>query len=248
MMRKPLVMGNWKSYGSMSFAKNLCESIKDINIDKTEVVLFVPYPYLSLISTILGTKGISYGAQNVSAYSEGAYTGEVHAKMLTDMGCQYVLVGHSERRSLFAENNEVVSQKVNQALNAGLSVVLCVGETQKEREGGLAETVVTEQLLSVLKNIKDKELNKLSVAYEPVWAIGTGLAATTSDVQSMHAHIRNVLENHNPRLAKTVRIVYGGSVKPQNASELFQLDAVDGGLIGGASLDADAFVEIVNMA
>ncbi|MCF6775542.1 triose-phosphate isomerase [Thiotrichales bacterium 19X7-9] len=247
-MCKPLVMGNWKSYGSLAFAKNLCESIQNINTEKVDVILFVPYPYLNFVSTILDAKGIGYGAQNVSAYSEGAYTGEVHSQMLADLGINHVLIGHSERRSLFAEDNLTVSKKVKLALDAGLSVVLCVGESKDQRESNQQTEIVKIQLQSVLRDIKDDQLQRLTIAYEPVWAIGTGLAATANDVLEMHRFIRQTLQNHNQKLAKMIRIVYGGSVKPQNASELFQLENVDGGLIGGASLDADKFVQIVNMA
>lgn len=247
-MRKPLVMGNWKSYGSFAFAKNLCDSINEVNLEKTDIILFVPYPYLNFVSTTLGAKGIDYGAQNVSAYNEGAYTGEVNCHMLSDLGINYVLIGHSERRNLFAEDNAIVAKKVKLALDEGLSVIVCVGESKKQRENNQQFQVVGEQLQSVISSLKDSQLARVTIAYEPVWAIGTGLAATTKDVEAMHNFIRQTLENHNRKLAKVIRIVYGGSVKPQNASELFQLANVDGGLIGGASLDADMFVKIVNMA
>lgn len=248
-MAQALVMANWKSYGSLAFAKNLCESILQADINKdTEVVLFVPYPYLSFVSSLVKSKNIKLGAQNVSAYLEGAYTGEVHSQMLADIGCDYVLVGHSERRALFSETDEIIEKKIHLALEAQLSVVLCVGETYKQRENNQAYQVVERQLLNAIKNIKDKNLKRFSIAYEPVWAIGTGLAATTEDVNKMHQFIRKVLKNHKAALAKQIRIVYGGSVKPQNAHDLFRLDDVDGGLIGGASLDADSFVKIVNMA
>ncbi|MCF6768079.1 triose-phosphate isomerase [Thiotrichales bacterium 19S11-10] len=247
-MRKPLVMGNWKSFGSLAFSKNLCESLSQVQTDKVEVVLFIPYPFLNYTLPLVLAKGIALGAQNVSAYNEGAYTGEVSASMLSNIGCQYVLIGHSERRSLFNEDDDMIRQKVKCALESNLSIVLCVGETKKERLNHEHESVVEKQILSAISNLNDKELEKIVIAYEPVWAIGTGLAATEKDVDSMHRFIRSVIEKISQPLAKQLRIVYGGSVKPNNASGLFGLLDVDGGLIGGASLDANSFEEIIKMA
>lgn len=247
-MRQPMVMGNWKSNGSFSFAKDLIESINVSDKDNVEVVLFVPFVYLNFVLPLAKARGFSVGGQNVSQYDEGAFTGEITAAMLKDVGCDYVLVGHSERRSLFAETDEMLLEKTKKALNKGLKVVLCVGETKKERQNNEHKSVVKKQVEAIYQHLNEQELQNVSIAYEPVWAIGTGLVATVEDVKEMHGFIRNVIENKDKKLANSTQIVYGGSVKPENAKSLFQLTDVDGGLIGGASLKADAFKELIQMA
>ncbi|MDA7742022.1 triose-phosphate isomerase [Francisellaceae bacterium] len=247
-MRKPLVMGNWKMNASFAEAKTLCETVKLGVVSGVEVAVFPPAPYLSFALGVAGGSGLGVGAQNLSEYKEGAYTGEVSASMLKDLGCQYALIGHSERRAIFGETDVMVLGKIKQAVAEGLTIVLCVGETLEDRKGGRLNAVIKKQVADVLAELSEKEVAGLVIAYEPVWAIGTGLAATPDQVQEAHALIRETVGNFNSGLAKKTRIVYGGSLKSANAKEIFSLADVDGGLIGGASLIGDEFVKIIRLA
>ena len=211
-----------------------------------EVCLFPPYPFLAAVERICRESTVAVGGQDVSAHPEGAFTGQVSAGMLLQTGCSWTLVGHSERRHGLGESDTLLNTKVKTALEAGLSVMLCVGETLEEHRGGRSEAVVSTQVSAGLAGVERDHLDRLSIAYEPVWAIGTGLTASPEDAQSMHQRIRADLGNqYDGGSAAAVRIVYGGSVKPHNASAILAQPDVDGGLIGGASLDAEGFLDII---
>lgn len=213
-----------------------------------EVVVCAPYPYLAQLQASLSGSLVAWGAQSVSEYAEGAYTGEVSASMLGDFGCRYVLVGHSERRSLFGESDAAVAAKFAAAQNAGLLPVLCVGETLAEREAGNTFAVVSRQLAAVVDRVGIQAMSSALLAYEPVWAIGTGVTASPAQAQEVHAAIRAQLARLDAGVAGGMRILYGGSVKPGNAEELFAQVDIDGGLIGGAALVADDFLAICQAA
>jgi triosephosphate isomerase len=248
-MRRKLVAGNWKMHGGLQQNAALLAALKVAEPSlRCEVAVFPPFPYLAQMGAVLGETGLRWGAQTVSEHDAGAFTGEVAAAMLRDFGCHYVLAGHSERRSLFGEGDAVVAGKVEAALRAGLVPVLCVGETLAERESGLTMEVVARQLDVVVDRIGVEALAKVVVAYEPVWAIGTGVTATPAQAQEVHAAIRARVAACDSEVAGGLRILYGGSVKPQNAVELFAQADIDGGLIGGASLVADDFLAICQAA
>ncbi|WP_434513320.1 triose-phosphate isomerase [Dechloromonas sp. ARDL1] len=248
-MRKKLVAGNWKMHGSLQNNAALLERVKAGVVDLAcEVAVCPPYPYLAQAQSLLAGSAVSWGAQSLSEHPAGAYTAEVSAAMLLDFGCRYVLVGHSERRTLFGETDEVVAAKFAAAQQASLIPVLCVGETLAEREAGLTASVVSRQLSAVLDVRGVAALASAVVAYEPVWAIGTGVTATPGQAQAVHAAIRRQVAALDASVANGLRILYGGSVKPQSAAELFGQADVDGGLIGGAALVADDFLAICRAA
>ena len=209
-----------------------------------DLAVFPPFPYLSLTESVLSGSHIQWGGQTMNPNAQGAHTGETSGSMLVDMGCQFVLVGHSERRSIYAESDEDVAQRFKAALDAGLKPVLCVGETLQEREQNLTEAVVARQLDAVIDSVGIDVFSNAVVAYEPVWAIGTGLTATPEQAQSVHAFIRDKISALNAIIATQLRILYGGSVKGSNAAELFAQTDIDGGLVGGASLTAEDFLAI----
>ncbi|WP_303291069.1 triose-phosphate isomerase [Marinobacter sp. SS5-14b] len=244
-MRRKIVAGNWKMNGSKDLVQQLVGVICDHagSLDAgAEVVIIPPAPYIPLVQQRADGK-LAIGVQNVSQWQSGAYTGEVSAEMARDLGCWYVLVGHSERRQLFGESDEVVARKIGRVLESGLTAVLCVGETLDQRDAGEAEQVVAAQIQKGLASVTGEQWSKVVVAYEPVWAIGTGKTATADDAQAMHAAIRKVLEGMNAP-AEEISVLYGGSVKADNAAALFSEPDIDGGLIGGASLKADEFISI----
>lgn len=248
-MRRKLVAGNWKMHGGLQQNAALLGSLKGAEPRlRCDVAVFPPFPYLADVSLALGGTTLRWGAQTVSEHDAGAFTGEVAAAMLRDFGCYYVLVGHSERRSLFGEGDAVVAGKFAAASRAGLVPVLCVGESLAERESGLTMDVVSRQLDAVIERVGVGALAEAVIAYEPVWAIGTGITATPAQAQEVHAAIRARVAVRDPRVADGLRILYGGSVKPQNAVELFAQADIDGGLIGGASLVADDFLAICQAA
>ena len=212
-----------------------------------DVAVFPPNVYLSKAAEIAGEK-IMFGAQTLSSHDKGAFTGEVSAEMLVDLGCEMVLVGHSERRSLFSESNQDVANKFKKAINAGLTPVLCCGETLAERKAGITELVVAKQLKTVIDAVGIECFKKAVVAYEPVWAIGTGMSATAQQAQNVHEFIRSLLAQNDDTIAPLVPILYGGSVKGSNAKELFSMKDIDGGLIGGASLTSKDFLAIFQQA
>lgn len=248
-MRRKLVAGNWKMHGSKAANAALLAELRSGEADlRCDVVLCPPFPFLSQVEQALHSSVIALGAQNLSEHALGAYTGEVSASMLLDCGCRYVLIGHSERRSLFAESDDVVAAKFVAAQAAGLIPVLCVGETLAERESGQTDSVVARQLQVVLDRAGVQSLNNAVLAYEPVWAIGTGKTASPQQAQAVHAAMRSQVSGGDPSVAAALRILYGGSVKPANAQELFDQPDIDGGLIGGASLVAEDFLAICRAA
>jgi len=249
MSRQKLIMGNWKMNGDKTTLHALIQHIKAIKpYPKSDVVVFPPYVYLEKAIWELRNAEIHVGAQNVSQYDNGAYTGEVSASMLMDIGCKYVLLGHSERRHLMGETDEMICHKFIKAVQAGLKPVLCVGETQEEHLAHRTEQIVLAQLESVLNLRAVAEyLPQMVIAYEPVWAIGTGLTATPLEAQKVHLMLREALREKNKALADTVPIIYGGSVKANNAKHLFEMPDIDGALIGGASLNGEEFHAICHM-
>lgn len=245
-MRRKLVVGNWKMVGLLARNKALLEGVlagvRDLR--NADCAVCVPYPYLAQAQSLLQGGNVAWGAQNMSQHAEGAYTGEVSAAMLVDFACKYVILGHSERRSLYQETDEMIAAKFEAALAAGLQPILCVGETLAERESGVTEQIVARQLDAVLNRSGVKALTKAVVAYEPVWAIGTGKTASPEQAQAVHEFIRQRIAKLDGQVAQGLCILYGGSVKAANAVELFSMPDIDGGLIGGASLVADDFVAI----
>lgn len=248
--RKPLVIGNWKMHGTQASNSALMQALLQgtRNIVHTQMAVCAPFPYLASCREQLQGTAIQWGAQNVSDHAQGAYTGEVAAAMLADFGCHYVLVGHSERRTLLGEMDDQVVAKIRQALACGITPVLCVGETLAERERDATKLVVARQLHAALDHLEPVQLQQLVVAYEPVWAIGTGKTATPEQAQAVHAFIRQQWAERLPTHAGELRVLYGGSVKADNAALLFAQPDVDGGLVGGAALDPEQFCAIINAA
>ena len=247
-MRKPLVAGNWKMNGSrdsaLRLAQDLVQGLDAATLVRAEVLVCPPFVYLPEAARALKGSGLLLGAQDLCAEDNGAYTGEVSGPMLRDYECAYVIVGHSERRSLYGESDVLVARKFMAAQKAGLTPILCVGETLAEREAGSTPAVVTRQLKAVLDAAGIAAFAQAVVAYEPVWAIGTGRTAKSDQAQEVHALIRGVLAAQDAKIAAAVRLLYGGSVKASNAAELFHMPDIDGGLVGGASLDAREFLAI----
>ncbi|MEO7495588.1 MAG: triose-phosphate isomerase [Massilia sp.] len=248
-MRRKLVVGNWKMNGSLASNAALLSGIAaGLNGAAASCAVCAPAPYLAQCQAALAGGPIGWGAQDVSAQACGAYTGEVAAAMLADFGCAYAIVGHSERRACHAESNELVAKKTVAALAAGITPIVCVGETLAEREAGQTFAVVGAQLDAVLALLDGAALARIVVAYEPVWAIGTGKTATPAMAQEVHAQLRAQLCQKDAAAGNTVRILYGGSMKPDNAVELLAQPDIDGGLIGGAALKAADFLAIVHAA
>lgn len=245
-MRTKLVAGNWKMHGNLAANQSLIQALKAGLSPKSGVdaAVCVPFPYLQSVAELLRGATLGLGAQNLSEHESGAYTGEVSAAMLQDFGCRYVIVGHSERRALYGETDAQVARKFVAAQRGALLPILCVGETLAEREGGITESVVARQLDAVIELAGVAALTKAVVAYEPVWAIGTGRTATPEQAQAVHAFIRARIGERDAAIARDLRVLYGGSVKASNAKELFAMPDVDGGLIGGASLVAADFLAI----
>lgn len=245
MSRIKLVAGNWKMHGSLGSNLALLTAVRGgAAALKGQMAVCVPYPYLAQAQAVLAGSNVAWGAQDVSEHAQGAYTGEVSAGMLNDFGCRYVIVGHSERRSYYGDTDVVVAAKFAAALKAGLTPILCVGETLAEREAGITAEVVTRQMDAIMSASGVAALGGAVVAYEPVWAIGTGKTATPAQAQEVHAMIRDRVARDDKAVAGVLQILYGGSVKPANARELFGQPDIDGGLIGGASLVADDFLGI----
>lgn len=245
-MRARLVAGNWKMHGDLAGNARRLDALKAglKPVEGTTYAVCVPYPYLHQAAAVLSGSPIAWGAQNVSEHDAGAYTGEVSAAMLREFGCRYAIVGHSERRSLYGESDQRVAAKFAAARRAGLTPIFCVGETLGERERGETERVVERQLEPVLSGAGVAAVADAVLAYEPVWAIGTGRTATPQQAQEVHAFIRGLIARRDRAAAARVTMLYGGSVKAANARELFAMPDIDGGLIGGASLIADEFVAI----
>lgn len=245
-MRARSVVGNWKMHGSLAANQRLLEAVRDGAAEAAgvECAVCVPFPYLAQAAGVLAGSLVAWGAQTLSEHDTGAYTGEVSGSMLRDFGCRYVIVGHSERRALYGERDGQVAAKFMSAQRAGLKPILCVGETLQEREQGETEAVVGRQLQAVIAEAGVAALADALLAYEPVWAIGTGRTASPQQAQAVHEFMRGQIAARDAAIAADVGILYGGSVKPGNAVELFAMPDVDGGLIGGASLVAEDFIAI----
>ncbi|WP_286240134.1 triose-phosphate isomerase [Neptuniibacter halophilus] len=249
-MRKALVAGNWKMNGDTDFINELVNSLVNSSAASVnaDVLLCPPAVYLAQVSSLTAESAIQLGAQNVSEQANGAFTGEISLAMLQDLGCEYVILGHSERRSLYGENDQLVAEKFVAAVAAGVKPILCVGETLEEREQGETMQVVARQLNAVIEAAGIDKFADAVIAYEPVWAIGTGKTATPEQAQEVHAEIRQILAQNSVEIADKLRILYGGSVNAANAAELFANEDVDGGLVGGASLKANDFIAICQAA
>ena len=245
-MRQKLVAGNWKMHGGLKSNQSLLQEVVAgvASLPDVSVAVFVPYPYLAQAQSMLTGTRVAWGAQNLSEKPQGAYTGEVSAAMLADFACTCVLVGHSERRTIYGESDAVVAEKFAAAIASGLLPVLCVGETLQQREAGETTRVVAAQIDAVLARVGVGAFAGSVVAYEPVWAIGTGKTASAEQAQEVHALIRGQIARADAAVANGLTILYGGSVKPSNATELFGMPDIDGGLIGGASLVATDFLAI----
>ncbi len=245
-MRKKLVAGNWKMFGSIADNAALLDAVRKGAPDgsKVEAAVCVPYPFLAQAQQALTGSTVAWGAQNLSEFAKGAYTGEVAGGMLRDFACKYVIIGHSERRTLYGEDSALVARKARAALDAGLVPIVCVGETLEEREADVTERVVGEQLDAVTSALGAEDFGRVVVAYEPVWAIGTGRTATPEQAQAVHAFIRARVAKLDAKVAANLLILYGGSMKPNNAVSLLGMADIDGGLIGGAALVANDFLAI----
>jgi triosephosphate isomerase len=246
MGRRKLIVGNWKMHGSRAANAALLEGVLQARPFACDVAVCPPFPYLADVASTLAGSDLRWGAQDCSPHAQGAYTGEVSATMLAEFGCRYVIVGHSERRTLHAEGDQAVADKAKAALARGLTPIVCVGETLEQREDGQTEAVVKRQL-SVAIHTLAHCVSEMVVAYEPVWAIGTGLTATPEQAQAVHALLRGQLRAATAH-ADAMKVLYGGSVKPENAGSLFAQPDIDGGLIGGAALKAADFVAICRAA
>ena len=249
--RTPLIAGNWKMHGSLASCEALAAALTGGigDTSKASMLLCPPPVYLQTVARCLAGVPIHLGAQNLAAFADsGAYTGEVSGRMLKDLGCDFVIVGHSERRALFGEDDDTVAAKFSAAQAQGLTPILCVGELLEDREAGRTEEVVGRQMESVLSAVGVKAFADAVVAYEPVWAIGTGHTATPQQAQEVHGFIRGLIAGQDDIIAAELRILYGGSVKGSNARELLAMDDIDGGLVGGASLDAQDFLAIFEAA
>ncbi|WP_081978191.1 triose-phosphate isomerase [Methylotenera sp. N17] len=245
-----IVIANWKMHGSLKQNEQLLRGyLAELSTLKhTQVVVCVPYPYLAQAQQLLSSTPIAWGAQNMGKFERGAYTGEVSAEMLLDFGVQYVILGHSERSTAYCESDENIADKFMTAKQHGLTPVLCVGETLIEREAGVMEMVVGKQLDTIIRQFGAGVFAHTIISYEPIWAIGTGLAATPEQAKTMHAFIRYKLLQSDASIENTLKILYGGSVNPQNAVQLFSVNGIDGGLVGKCSLQAQDFVKICQAA
>lgn len=246
-MRKPIIAGNWKMHKTIAEALEFVNEVKDrVNNDKVEDVICAPFTLLKDLKQATKGTNIKIGAQNMHFEEKGAFTGEISPLMLKELDMDYVVIGHSERRQYFNETDETVNKKVLKALEVGIDPILCVGETLEEREAGNTKDVCKVQVEKALENVSKEDLAKVVIAYEPVWAIGTGKTATSEDANDVIAYIREVVANLYGELANEVRIQYGGSVKPSNVAEIMNQSDIDGALVGGASLEANDYVELVN--
>lgn len=246
-MRKPIIAGNWKMHKTIAEALEFVNEVKDkVNNDNVEAVICAPFTLLKDLKEVTKGTNIKIGAQNMHFEEKGAFTGEISPLMLKELYIDYIVIGHSERRQYFNETNETVNKKVLKALEVGIDPILCVGETLEEREAGNTKDVCKVQVEKALENVSKEDLAKVVIAYEPVWAIGTGKTATSEDANNVIAYIREVVANLYGELANEVRIQYGGSVKPSNVAEIMNQSDIDGALVGGASLEANDYIKLVN--
>ncbi|MFH1287541.1 MAG: triose-phosphate isomerase [bacterium] len=249
--RKLFIAGNWKMNTIKEDAEVLVNGIKEkaAGFKHIDIACMPPFTYLFLMKDLLKDSNVKYGGQNMHCEEKGAYTGEISPLMLRDLGCTYVIIGHSERRKYFNETDELLNKKVKSALKNNLSPIFCLGETQEERDGGLAKKVTERQLVNGLMGINSGEVKTITIAYEPVWAIGTGKNAAPEQAEEMHKFLRGLIEKkYGKEISQTVRIQYGGSVTPENADSILKEENIDGALVGGASLKADTFVELLKIA
>jgi len=245
MNRRTIVAANWKMNGNLNLVEEMSERLNQVQLDDNVDVIVCPsFPYLAAMAAKLAHQNIYLGAQNVNAQPSGAFTGEISTSMLQEFSVKYVILGHSERRSIFQESSESVAQKVRSVLNAGLTPILCIGESAKQRTAEQTESVLAEQLQPVIDEIGIEKFNEVVIAYEPVWAIGTGKTASPEMAQATHQFIRQFLASNNTDIADKVPLLYGGSVNAQNCEALFAQPDIDGGLLGGASLKVDEFSQI----
>lgn len=243
--KKRFVAGNWKMNGSLAQNRDLLNAlIETVKNAESDVVVFPPAIYIQQVATMVEGTNIKVGVQNISPEAKGAFTGEISLSMVSDFGCDYVLIGHSERRTLYGETNEDVAKKMQAVVDAKLTPVICVGETLEERESGRTEAVIKEQLTSVIDAIGIDAFNNAVIAYEPVWAIGTGKTATPEEADQVHDFIHCTLKVYDDNISDLVRVVYGGSVNASNVDSLFAKQNIDGALVGGASLEAEGFTKI----
>jgi len=251
-MRKKIVAGNWKMNNDLSQSVNLISEIKNAVAGKelnAEIIICPPFTSLETASALVKDTNVKLGAQNMYFEESGAYTGEISASMLKSVGCEYVILGHSERRAIFGESDEVINKKIKKALASGLKPIFCIGETLEERESGVTNKIVERQVRNGLTGISAEELELIIVAYEPVWAIGTGKTATPEQAQEVHKFIRNLIkELYSANSAENLTIQYGGSVKGDNAKSLLSQPDIDGALVGGACLNANSFFDIIKSA
>jgi triosephosphate isomerase len=247
-MRRPMIAGNWKMFKTVPETRAFFDGLIPLtqNVEHCDIVVAPPFTALSAATEEVDGTRISISAQDVYWTAEGAFTGEVSVRMLTDVGCQYVIIGHSERRQYFAESDETVAKKVQAALGGGLTVIVCVGETIDERDAGQASAVVRREVSHAIGHLTVADLSRIIIAYEPIWAVGTGRTATPETADEMHAEIRKILHDmYRAEAAAEMRILYGGSVKPDNISALMKKENIDGALVGGASLDPVSFAAII---
>jgi triosephosphate isomerase (TIM) len=251
-MRPKIIAGNWKMFKTLEESKDLINGIKTklaVPLGNTKVIVCPPFTSLSVVQSLLAESPITLGAQNMYLEDEGAFTGEISPRMLRAVGCTYVILGHSERRHYFGETNEFINRKAHKAISSGLTPIICVGETLEQREKNITDQIVTTQVKGVLKEISSADVENLIIAYEPVWAIGTGKTATPAQAQEVHLLIRKIIgQTYSWAAAEKVVIQYGGSVKPENSQELLSQSDIDGALVGGACLKADSFVSIIENA
>ncbi len=248
-MRRAFIAGNWKMNLEKGSAVELAKALVNgtRNITDRDVLICPSFPLLPIVNDVVSGSNIWLGAQNMYYEKKGAFTGEVSADMLKSVGCEWVILGHSERRHVFHEDDSLINKKVKSAIEQGLKPILCVGELLEERESGKTEEVVKRQVVEGLKEVSPEDTAKIIIAYEPVWAIGTGKTATPEDADSIHSFIRDILRDlYNSKVSENMRILYGGSVKPENIDSLMAKDNIDGALVGGASLKADSFLRIIN--
>jgi triosephosphate isomerase len=247
--RRPLIAGNWKMHKTGEEAVDFVKALKDTVADVSDVDIMIAPAFTALtqLSSALDGTNMGLGAQNLHWEAQGAYTGEISTSMLTSAGCRYVIIGHSERRQYFGETDQEINRKIDTASKAGLIPVFCIGETESQRDAGETFNILDKQIKNGLEGLLSENLKLLVVAYEPVWAIGTGKTATKEQAQEAHAYIRKWFAEHcDPELAQGLRILYGGSVKPSNIKDLMAMEDIDGALVGGASLDPQSFSQLVN--
>lgn len=247
--RRPLIAGNWKMYKTGKEAVDFVNTLKNAvtAVSDVDIMIAPPFTAITQLADITNNTNIALGAQNIYWEQEGAYTGEISAPMLKSAGCQYAIIGHSERRQYFGETDQDINRKIDAVAKASLIPVFCIGETESQRDSGETFSILDKQIKNGLEGLVSESLKSLVVAYEPVWAIGTGKTATKEQAQEVHAYVRNwFAEQFNPEFAQGLRIIYGGSVKPSNVKDLMAMEDIDGALVGGASLDPDSFSQLVH--